>query len=908
MADGESEFTVNIQTNLDEINRKVDELFAKFANPIEIEFTSNYQNDRPPPSFSGAPQRQSQQSQPTVSGGPNVPGSTAYNNLNARYMQESVKHFKVFTDYMKDFRIFSSEMSQVTRGIMGMGTGLLRLGAGGGGLALGGAAAAFAGMTALAKEVTEQRRQALQLGGGNLGKMRAAGTAFGNIINVPESLGKISEGQFGVNSAAFKALTLLGFSQAEIQGSDPAGLLAKALPRERARVQSYNFKGATMPAEEAMGAAELFGPGAIKALGALPEGELQDRTRQYQQLQKTLDLTEKEQQAMDRFTRSLDGASDQIENVMTKNLAKMAPYFTTFTDTVADFIVNKIPHEQGKTAEGFGTNLLKDFLIPFEMNEKINKWFDSLFNIKGAPTGNLPKVPKIKPEVHSELEKPAIVGGDAARALLGKQYASGGEAFDFNFDSGEKLSDDVKDTTKSFNAFNRQLMQSANIFVDLNKSSGQYLADREKAQNLITGAPSGPGSFLGGQIGTGTTLPDVSPVASGGYTGTGGAPEGVVGRGVGGAAARPAKGALKANQNEAYKAFKDLGYSDQAARIAVANMSGESLANPADVHADPSRRNPNQKAHGIASWDDARSERIKKQFGKYPNEMSVADQTKAYDWEQKKFFPAVWKTMHDPNATPEDMMRAQVDFESPADKQGAIRSRLGFYKGFHPGEGGAPTVPDVKTSGTTSSDGAFFSSRNKQNLDFADLNSEFAGNLKKATEDAEKATGQKAEFTSLARTREEQERLYYNFTHHIGGQGLAARPGTSLHEKGLAADLGSGAVRDWVRAHASNYGMELVPGDPEHVQMARALRDKASNDRIADAIKRSMPKEDSKSAAAVDPYGRTPPSSGKPATHIGDMSMFQHNDGMKIRIDNPAGSNVNIQTAMLGLSAGSFTS
>ena len=147
--------------------------------------------------------------------------------------------------------------------------------------------------------------------------------------------------------------------------------------------------------------------------------------------------------------------------------------------------------------------------------------------------------------------------------------------------------------------------------------------------------------------------------------------------------ANHATGNLAVNQSEAYKAFKDLGYSDQAARVAVANLSGESLRNPTDVHADPSKSNPNQKAHGIASWDDARSERIRQEYGKMPNEMSVTDQVKAYDWEQKNYYKDVYAKMHDPNATPEEQMRSQVGgFEKPADVEGNIVSRMRNYRGL----------------------------------------------------------------------------------------------------------------------------------------------------------------------------------------------------------------------------------
>ena len=58
-------------------------------------------------------------------------------------------------------------------------------------------------------------------------------------------------------------------------------------------------------------------------------------------------------------------------------------------------------------------------------------------------------------------------------------------------------------------------------------------------------------------------------------------------------------------------------------------MSGEALSDPGNVHW------PDVSAYSAwhCSWDPERSEAIKRQFGKYPNEMSVADQTKAAIWE-----------------------------------------------------------------------------------------------------------------------------------------------------------------------------------------------------------------------------------------------------------------------------------
>ena len=190
------------------------------------------------------------------------------------------------------------------------------------------------------------------------------------------------------------------------------------------------------------------------------------------------------------------------------------------------------------------------------------------------------------------------------------------------------------------------------------------------------------------------------------------------------------------------------------------------------------------------------------------------------------------------------------------------------------------------------------------------LNPEFADDLERATKAGEAATGQKASFTSLVRSKEKQAELYYNYIHGIGGQGLAAKPGTSLHERGMAADLAEGSTRDWVRAHAGDYGMELVPGDPEHVQLAKsrqaiagaeAAKAASNKDVIAKADAPRRPEHpSSRNEGQVSQYGKSP------TPHLGDVSQFQGDPYIKVHVSNPAGANVVTQVASLGVAQGNF--
>jgi hypothetical protein len=132
---------------------------------------------------------------------------------------------------------------------------------------------------------------------------------------------------------------------------------------------------------------------------------------------------------------------------------------------------------------------------------------------------------------------------------------------------------------------------------------------------------------------------------------------------------------LKQNQIEAYNAAIAQGLSNNAALALVANMTGESLSKPDDVHPDPSHANPHQMAHGIVQWDDPRAERIREHFGDFPQNLSVADQTKAAIWEIRKFYPRTWAALQS-DRSPKDIVAVLVeDFERPRDTSAATAFR-----------------------------------------------------------------------------------------------------------------------------------------------------------------------------------------------------------------------------------------
>ncbi len=141
---------------------------------------------------------------------------------------------------------------------------------------------------------------------------------------------------------------------------------------------------------------------------------------------------------------------------------------------------------------------------------------------------------------------------------------------------------------------------------------------------------------------------------------------------------------LAMNQKLAYDAAIAEGLSESAAKILVANLSGESLRNPADTHPDPSRSNPGQVAHGIASWEGSRAEKIKSQFGRYPNEMSVQDQMKALIWEMKKDYPKAWSALNNEQLPQNQRMYGVVKhFENPARPEQDTAKRLNYLSSLN---------------------------------------------------------------------------------------------------------------------------------------------------------------------------------------------------------------------------------
>lgn len=108
----------------------------------------------------------------------------------------------------------------------------------------------------------------------------------------------------------------------------------------------------------------------------------------------------------------------------------------------------------------------------------------------------------------------------------------------------------------------------------------------------------------------------------------------------------------------------------------------------------------------------------------------------------------------------------------------------------------------------------------------ADLDPLLSRPLARLISDA-RAAGYDVSIISGRRTRAKQEKLWREALAKYGDPEIAdnhvARPGTSRHERGLAADLGySAGAQTWVHANASRYGLWFrMAWEPWHIEPRR---------------------------------------------------------------------------------------
>jgi hypothetical protein len=130
-----------------------------------------------------------------------------------------------------------------------------------------------------------------------------------------------------------------------------------------------------------------------------------------------------------------------------------------------------------------------------------------------------------------------------------------------------------------------------------------------------------------------------------------------------------------------------------------------------------------------------------------------------------------------------------------------------------------------------SDDLKFLEQRGGHNLgvDAPQFSPEMAARLRAAGEVYESETGRRAVFGELSRgydpkTGEPVQAKYYR--EFLAGGGLAARPGHSRHERGLAADIPAGPFLNWMHQNGERFGIVFRLGDkdPVHAELAPDTR------------------------------------------------------------------------------------
>jgi hypothetical protein len=161
----------------------------------------------------------------------------------------------------------------------------------------------------------------------------------------------------------------------------------------------------------------------------------------------------------------------------------------------------------------------------------------------------------------------------------------------------------------------------------------------------------------------------------------------------------------------------------------------------------------------------------------------------------------------------QSLMSSMANFGAGSANNSGLGNFLGSGGGGGGGGGQAP-------AGSASSGGGAAAPAGAKTGKLVDLgggkkvDSSIADNVRRMIADAKK-DGVNLQITSANRTRAEQEVLYQKYLNGTGN--LAAKPGTSNHESGLAIDFTNtpGAFA-WLAKNAGRYGLKNLKGEPWH--------------------------------------------------------------------------------------------
>jgi LAS superfamily LD-carboxypeptidase LdcB len=216
-----------------------------------------------------------------------------------------------------------------------------------------------------------------------------------------------------------------------------------------------------------------------------------------------------------------------------------------------------------------------------------------------------------------------------------------------------------------------------------------------------------------------------------------------------------------------------------------------------------------------------------------------------------------------------------------------------------------PQAPSRPSSGAGGGAAQYLASREAGGAGYAGvnaskLNSSFAERLQKAIAAAEAATGSQVRITEGYRDSAIQAQYYANY---IGkpvewqGQtytpkkrgGIAAPPGQSKHQRGLAVDIADGPARRWLAQHASEFGLSWggnwSKSDPPHFEMQGGGSDEPAETNTRTAGGRAGARTaDGGGDASMQPQSRQQTASLMPPSDR-SQQLYPGDDGGMISIE-----------------------
>ncbi len=239
---------------------------------------------------------------------------------------------------------------------------------------VGGIASGF-GLGGLASSASSARRQSQGLGIDS-GELRAARLNFGRYIDPEGMLGRIAETQSSYSEQY--RFNQIGVNPA---GKNPAALLAEILPK---LVERFNAVGGKKELADAMGLTSFASMDEMRALAALPKGELTHTIGQYGKDRAGLAVDDSANQDWQSFLVSIKRAGETIETSFIKHLDVLTPQLEKFSGSIAKSVDTFLSNpDLGKWLDSFAQGIGKaaEYLGSDEFQSDIGKFLHAMHKI-----------------------------------------------------------------------------------------------------------------------------------------------------------------------------------------------------------------------------------------------------------------------------------------------------------------------------------------------------------------------------------------------------------------------------------------------------------------------------------------------------------------------------------------------